>query len=196
MTVLRAGSRTRAGGRCLDMKTADRTVFELSRIDVLGFVLVSSIFVIAGVWLLSLDPAEMREGPSGLRNPVTVYFFGIAAVLFFGSIAVSAFIKLFGRKEGIVVDAEGITDNSGGLAAGFIPWSDIKRVRLRKGSLVVELVDPVRYVNRGWVLRRLANRANHHLLGSPVVLSDKALKADVSTIAAVIGEYRTKYGTR
>lgn len=182
-----------AGCRCVlaDMNKNARTVFQLNKTNILPFIVISLVFVSLGAWILSLDPDQIRGSGGRHNSPVVMYFFGVAAIVFFGSIAVSATIKLFGRKEGVVIDHLGITDNSSGVSAGFVPWSDIKRLRIRKGWLVVELVDPGKYLDRGWLPRRLVNRLNQRFHGSPIVISDQVLEGSVKDIQQAAEQYRS-----
>ena len=167
-----------------------RVVFELKRGEILPFVAGSLVFTLLGLWMVSHSPEEIRSWGGRYGNPWTTYLFGYAAILFFGAIFVSASLKLLGKKEGVVIDSEGITDNSSGVAAGFIPWRDIKRMRIHKGWLLVELTEPDRYVNRGWPLKRLFNHLNRRFYGSPVVLSNKVLDCGLEDILSAADEIR------
>src|SRR5262245_52976861 len=58
-------------------------------------------------------------------DPFEVKCIAVAGILFFGICAVYGCIKLFDDKPGLVIDAEGIVDNSSAAAAGRVPWSDV-----------------------------------------------------------------------
>ena len=59
--------------------------------------------------------------------------------------AIYGCIKIFDSKPGLVIDAEGLIDNSSAAAAGRIPWTDIGGVNVftmhRQRMLTIELRD-------------------------------------------------------
>jgi len=175
------------------MTAEHRKVYELNRIDILPFILISMIFVALCLWLLSMNPDKIASLGGRHGNPITHYIMSTAGLLFFGSIAVSATIKLFGRKEGVIVDCEGITDNSSGLAAGFLPWSAVKKTQIRRGFLVVYLNEPGDFLKRTRLLKRLPYRLNLRFYGSPVIISDKVLNGSIRDIREAAEEYRKEF---
>jgi hypothetical protein len=84
---------------------------------------------------------------------------GLATVALFGSVALIALRKLLDRSPGLVLDDRGVTDNSSLFPAGFIPWSDIAGVTMRRFKsehiFYMLLKDPDGYIARcGSPLRR------------------------------------------
>ncbi|MES1199699.1 MAG: STM3941 family protein, partial [Pseudomonadota bacterium] len=77
----------------------------------------------------------------------------IAAALLGALGAIFITRKLFDKRPGLVLSAEGIVDNSSGVAAGLIPWSDIEAfnvAEIRGNKFIVVLVkDPEKYLQRG-----------------------------------------------
>lgn len=86
-------------------------------------------FVAAGIWFL-LNPPKINNALFG--NPTFILVISIAAILFFGLIAVYIIRKLPDNKPGLIIDQLGITDNSGGLSAGQILWTDIENISVLK----------------------------------------------------------------
>jgi len=61
--------------------------------------------------------------------------------------------KVFTRKFGLVLDDNGVTDNSSELSAGFVPWSDVKEIGVRslffnKKAIIVIFKDPEEHINK------------------------------------------------
>lgn len=147
------------------------------------------LFVAAGYWMFQLDSAEiLRHGR--YRNPAFVHGVGLAGMAFFGAAALVAVRKLFDRKPGLIVDAEGIVDNASGIAAGRIPWTDILGFEQRRISnqrlLSVLLKNPEAYVAKSGAFKRLLQRANLAMGYSPVMLSSNALSVDFDTLCALL----------
>ena len=183
------------------MQTADETIIELSKTKLVLLVLGSCAFVAAGAWLLSFNAAEIRHGRSFgffYNNPLVVYGAGLAAILFFGLCGLYGLKKLFDKKPGLVLNSSGIVDNASGVAAGFIPWSEVTGASIyeiqKQKMLIVGVRSPQRYLDRGGALKRAFNKANSKMVGSPVAISAAALKIDFAELVALFNRYHQKYG--
>ena len=117
---------------------------------------------------------------------------GIAGCIFFGAIAVFTALKLFDKKPGLVVDATGILDNSSSVAAGFIPWADVRGLReilvRNQKFLMIDVIDSEKYVSRSNAFTRMLVVANTKYYGSPVAISSVALSIDFEQLKAMIAQ--------
>jgi hypothetical protein len=183
------------------MEPTDETIIELSRMKLVLTFLGSCAFVAAGAWMLSVDAAEIRSGRSFnffFREPWVVYGFGLAAVLFFGATALYASVKLLDKRPGLVLNSSGFVDNASGVAAGFVPWSEVLgagtyEVQGQK-MLIIGLRDPQKYVDRGNAVKRLLNKGSYKMTGSPVAVSSAALRIDFKELVSLFERYHRKYG--
>jgi hypothetical protein len=171
----------------------------LSRTKLVFLLLGAMAFGVLGVWMLSLGDAEIAEQRS-LSNPTLFRIIGGASTLF-GVLGVAfSFRKLFDRRPGLVLSAEGITDNSSGVAAGLIPWSDITGFdvyQMQKQKFLVILVeDAEKYILRGNPLQRTLHRANLRMVGSPVSISSNTLKINFEELCALVESYRARYAPK
>ena len=180
--------------------STDETVIELSRKKLVLLVAGSCAFVIAGAWMLSLDAAEIRAGRSFTlfyKNPTFVYSLGAAAILFFGICGVYGLKKMFDTKPGLVLNSSGIIDNVSGVAAGFIPWSEVIGVGVyeiqNQKMLIIGVRDPQKYIDRGSAVMRMVNKANQGMTGSPISISSAALKIDFPELLSLFDRYLQKY---
>ena len=83
-------------------------------------------FVAAGVFFVT-SPYKVV---SPIARSVTMIFIaGCLSILFFGFVGIAIVKRLFDKAPGIIISEAGITDNSGGIPAGFVPWSDIIAVK-------------------------------------------------------------------
>jgi hypothetical protein len=153
------------------MNTPDQTIIELSRKKIILIVLGSCVFVAIGVWMLSLDEASIRSMSRG-RNPTFIHGLGIVSIVFFGLCGFVALTKLLDRRPGLVFNAAGIVDNASGVSAGLIPWPEIigaKTFDVRKQKmLIIEVIEPAKYLGRGNWLKQSAVNANYKMCGSPI----------------------------
>jgi hypothetical protein len=183
------------------METTDETIIELSRAKLARLILGSCAMAAVGAWLLSFDMAEIQHGRSfGFinNNPLIAYGLGLMAVVCFGGCGLYGLFKLFDRRPGLVLNSSGIVDNASGVAAGFIPWSEVTGASLYEiqgqKMLRIGVRDPRKYVERGGALKRALNRANSKMGGSPVAISSASLKIDFPELLSLFARYQRKYG--
>ncbi len=88
--------------------------------------------------------------------------------------------KLFTKKAGLIIDKDGITDNSNGTYTGLIEWNDITGVKtVRNGFLktVVVLTNkPEKYINKAKKIVQPAMGKALRLHGSPLLIVSSRLK--------------------
>ena len=87
----------------------------------------SVMFVGLGLWFLIKPP---KSNHLILGNPTLIFITGLAAVIFFGFVAVTIFRKFLDKNPGLILSKQGITDNSSGVSVGLIPWTDIQEVKI------------------------------------------------------------------
>ena len=62
--------------------------------------------------------------------------------------------------------------------------------------LIIKVRHPEKYCERGGPLKRALHRANYKKCGSPVALSTRVLKANLSELLDIFNEYWEKYGPK
>jgi hypothetical protein len=170
------------------MPPAEPLAIPLSRRKILLLTAGAWAFVALSAWLWTIADIQPRF------NPLVVKGAAVAAVLFFGLCGAYGCRKIFDRRPGLVLDAEGIIDNASGLAAGRVPWEEITAIHVTEISnqriLTIIVADPGRYLARGSAFTRLLNRANIHLTGSPVNISANTLAVDFEELhRALLGAF-------
>jgi hypothetical protein len=179
-----------------EMGATDELVIELSRSKVLLIILGACIFIALGYWCFTRDASEMKGMP--IDDPLIVHGAGIAGMVFAGLGVIIGIRKLFDKKPGLVLNSAGIIDNSSGLSAGFIPWSDITGGEIyqirRKKMLMIKVRNPEEFIRRGNVLRQALVRMNSKMSGSPIAITSSTLKIKFPELLARFQQYHRKYG--
>ena len=84
---------------------------------------------------------------------------GVLGVTIFVPLLLCFMVKLLDRSPGLVLDSQGFLDRTTFISVGRVEWSDVRGLRTLtyRGSkkLVVEVHDPLRFVDRGNVMQRL-----------------------------------------
>jgi hypothetical protein len=150
------------------------------------------LFVAGALWLFSIAEGQNRFAPIYVKG-VSVF-----AMAFFGLCGIYAFVKLFDSSPGLVLDSEGLIDNSSAIAAGRVAWREIRDIQVMAVSgqrfLAFVVDDPGKYLSQGNVLRRCLVKWNYRLYGTPVFISANALKLRFEDLEKIVREYRGKYG--
>ena len=110
------------------------------------------------------------------RKLTKLLFFSVG----YGLLGLRQIVK---NRPGLVIDKTGFTDYSTGLAAGHIPWSDVRVIRIvsppghKQRLIAIILKDPHVYIERQPnALKRKAMTLNLRNYGSPIQLSDNSLQ--------------------
>lgn len=140
----------------------------------------SLVFVGLGLWFL-INPPKSNHLLFG--NPTLIFIAGLASVIFFGLVAVTIFRKFCDNKPGLIISRQGITDNSSGVSAGLIPWTDIQEIRIsqvmNQKFLMFIVRNPEYYLDKvSNPLKRNAMKINYKTYGSPISISSNALQTN------------------
>lgn len=158
-------------------------------------------FVAVGIWLVQIATSVLLGDAANTfddDHPAYTLSVGLMSIVFFGPAGLILIRKLFNNAPGLVINSEGILDNSTAVAAGFIPWDEITtflpQTHAGKKFLVVFVRDPDRYANKGGLLKRLMNKANRSLTGSPINISMGTLKIKSDELESIFRENLRRYG--
>ena len=179
------------------MNITDEKIIELSKTKILMLVTGACVFVIFGLWMFRFGSAEI-ESQHRFNSPLVFHGIGLVSIAFFGLCGFVGVRKFFDKKPGLVLSATGIVDNSSGVSAGFIPWSEIVGFDifevLSQKTLIVKVTNPERYVEVGGSIKRALNRVNFKMCGSPIAITSNSLKIEFEELLDVCNTYFKKYG--
>ena len=150
----------------------------------------SLVFVGLGLWFL-LNPPKSNHWLFG--NPTFIFIAGLASVIFFGLVAVTIFRKFSDKKPGLIISKQGITDNSSGVSAGLIPWTDIEEIKvsqvMSQKFLMFIVKNPQDYLDKVTnPLKRNAMNMNYKTYGSPNSISANALQTNFDDLYKLLIE--------
>ena len=177
----------------------DQVEIQLSKSKLTLMAIGSLVFVLVGIWFI-INPTKFISPLH--RSPTLIFCTGLASVIFFGFVGFYLFKKLFDHKPGLIISNSGIFDNSSGLSAGFIPWSDIKEIKetiIAKQkfiNLVVKI--PQHYIDgQPTKLRRWLMEKNYKSFGTVIGISANGLKYNYAELKLLLKarfqEYNSKH---
>jgi hypothetical protein len=180
-----------------NMNSTDETIIELSKKKIVLLILGACAFVALGVWLFSLDDSFIQS-QRRFNNPTFIHGIGILSIVFFGLCGITALKKLFNKKPGLVLNNIGVLDNSSGVSAGLIPWSEVVGSEIfeinNQKMLIIKIRNPQKYIEGRGLLKQMLNKANYKMCGSPIAISSNALKIKFPELLSLFDQYQKKYG--
>lgn len=135
-------------------------------------------FVAIGLWFIMSPPVIQN---SFWGNPLKTRLAGYASVIFFGLCAFFLIRKLPDKRPGMIIDNNGLEDNSSGISGRRIPWSDISNISFieiqRQKIILLEVKNPQEYIsNQTSSFKKKIMEMNFKLYGTPLSLSSNGLK--------------------
>ncbi len=162
----------------------------LSKKKITLLLLASIAFVAAGIWI-TINPEIFIPNIFRITNPQIIRIGGIAGVLFFGAGGIYGIKKLFDKKIGLIIDSNGITDNSNASSIGLIEWNDISEIRIKQVMstkfLLIDIVNPDKYIGKAKnrVQTKLL-KANMNMYDTPLSITSNTLKYDFQELEKII----------
>jgi hypothetical protein len=147
-------------------------------------------FVAIGVWFV-IAPTQIENSYWG--PPIKIAIAGYASIIFFGFCAVILISKLPDKKPGLIIDDTGLTDNSSGLSAGHILWTDIKNIYVleihKQRLLMLEVSNPQDYIDRqNNLFKRKGMALNYRMYGTPLSITANGLKIPFQELLVLVTE--------
>lgn len=177
------------------MTKEEQIEIPLSKTKMMLTFLGSLVFVGLGLWFLT-NPPKSNHWLFG--NPTIVFIIGLASVIFFGLVAVIIFRKFSDKKPGLTISKQGITDNSSGVSAGLIPWTDIQEIKIsqvmNQKFLMFIVRNPEEYLDKVTnPLKRNAMKMNYKTYGSPISISSNALQTNFDDLHKLLIDKMNEY---
>lgn len=153
-------------------------------------------FVACGVWFVT-KPKEISIMQGLHPNPMLVFTVGVASILFFSLCAVFIAKKIMENLPGLVINNEGLNDNSSGTSAGLILWKNIKEIKANKVAnqnfIIIIVTNPEEYINKQKsFIKRKAMGMNFKSYESPIAISANGLKCNFDELnKTLVDAYKT-----
>ncbi len=114
-------------------------------------------------------------------NDFVLKTIAILAILIFATGIVSGLKKLFNKNPGLIIDSEGITDNSNGLNIDLIPWNDITEIKSNSfrgiKTILIYVRNPEEYIEKAKTKRAsVILKDNMKTNGTPFSIASNTLK--------------------
>lgn len=131
---------------------------------------ISLLFVVLGCFLnTTIADQQERIDPQLLKGV------GILSIVFFGAIGGFSIIKAFDKSPGLVINEQGLFDNSSATSVGLIPWSTIKGIKTEQIKstkfMLIFVENSEIYINKAKGFKKLLLKGNLSMYGTPIGIS-------------------------
>ena len=160
----------------------------LSKKKLTLMVIGSLIFVGLGI-VFVINP-EKYTSPI-MRNPNVIFISGLASILFFSLCFFFIAKKLGDNSLGLIISDKGIFDNSSGLSAGQILWSDIENISIikihRQRLIMLQVSNPQEYIDKQTSsFKRKMMELNFKIYGTPLSITSNGLKISFDELLSTL----------
>lgn len=172
------------------------TSIPLSKTKLFVFFALGSTFVVLGWWLVTLSDVEVMSHKR-FDSPLFVHGIGLSSMVFFGVISLWIVRKLFDMAPGLVLNDEGLFENTNMFSMGLIAWADISRIEVREINkrrlIYVVLKDPEKYISACGRVKQAILRATLTFGPSPVTIVPSSLALGADEVVALVSDYLSRY---
>jgi len=145
----------------------------------------SILFVALGLYLTTTIADKQRR-----FNPTMVKGVGIASILFFGVTGIYGIKKMFDKTIGLIIDENGIFDNTSASSVGLIKWTDITEIKTEQVAstkfLLIYTANPDFYLDRVKGFKRKLMEGNNRMYGTPLSITSNTLKYNFNDLEKLI----------
>lgn len=171
--------------------TARQIEIPLSKKKLLLMLIGSIGFVALGLWFI-INPPTISNPVFG--NPTVIFVTGIASILFFGLCGVYIARKLPDNKPGLIIDNVGLTDNSSGVSAGQILWSDIENISVieihRQKLIMLQVKNPQDYIDKQTSgIKSKMMQMNFNMYGTPLSITSNSLQIKFDELLNILNDH-------
>jgi hypothetical protein len=158
----------------------NETIIPFSRAKLTKLLVLLAGLILSGLFLVIVQPQELGNLLSLVFG---ILILAIFVFLFAFLVGIHYFRQILKNGPGLIINKDGFTDYSSGIAAGYIPWSEVRALktvtmpRYKQQFVAVILKDPNTILDRQTnALKRKAMVLNLRKYGSPIQLSPNSLQ--------------------
>ena len=167
--------------------TTEELVIKLSKTKIMLLTLGSFAFVAGSIWLWTIGDLYIKG-------------ISIIGILFFGLCGIYGLIKLLDSRPGLVINKEGLLDNSSAVSGHLIRWQDIKGFEveeIKNTKLLFILVnDPQKFLENASRFNRFWMKMNLKTYGTPISISSNALQCNFDELLVMIENEMNRFAVK
>lgn len=169
----------------------ERIEIKLSKVKGILTFLGSVAFVVFSIWLINY--ADTHETVNILffeLDPASVTVMSYVGLAFFGLVGLYIFYKLFDSKPGLIIDKDGIHDNSNASSAHLIKWEQIKGLKIKKVMstkfILIDIHTPEDFMQNFSGIKKKLMQGNYRMYGTPISIISNSLNCNTEYLFTTI----------
>jgi len=170
------------------MEKKEQIIIPTSKKFLLLGLLASILFIVIGIVMINSEPSR-KYSSAYLQT------WGLLGTTFSSLTCFYCFKKIFDSKPGLIIDENGLWNNSSIVSNHKIKWNELTGVGLTKIGkekiLFLYFKDDSSFIMKFNLIERLIMRLNMSLYNSPIGISTRSLKYDIDKLNRQI-QYRIK----
>jgi hypothetical protein len=165
---------------------------KFSKFKIILLELGALLLVAGSIWLLLITNSQSSVNPAYMR------LIAITGIVLFGAGAIYELKQLFDKKPGLVINKDGIWDNTSAISGCFILWTDIEKLEILKDKsnqyLLIHVKNPEEYIKKGSNgYKRFMLKMNNKTYGTPLSISSSSLQIKFDDLVTMINSrYQSK----
>lgn len=169
----------------------ERIEIKLSKGKGILTLLGSVAFLLTSIWLIDYASNHETVDIGILRlDPVIVIVIGYVGLIFFGLAGLYILYKLFDKTPGLIIDKEGIYDNSSAAAGHLIKWERIKGLRVDQVMstkfILIDIENPEEFMDEVNGIKKKLMWSTYKMYGTPTSISSSTLSCDFDELFRII----------
>lgn len=169
-------------------------VINLSRKKLILLFLASSGFVFFSIWFI-LNPERFVFFLA--PNEQIIRIIGVVGALCFGIGLIYFPVKMFDSKPGLIINNNGIIDNTNAGSMGMIPWEHIINIEVKKihstKLILIFVKNPNDYFQNVSLFKKLNLKRNINNYGTPITLTSVGLKCNFDELNELVNSHWKKH---
>ena len=150
------------------------------------------LFILVGcIWIVSLPLWANRVGHIGLVIIMEILFIGFALIC--GNLLRIGLVRLLKHDYAVMIDNEGIYNNTMSLNTIIIPWNDVMKVSQqyynRENIILVFVKNHDNYLNHERKIELRGLHKTNNKFGTPVHISTNILKGTSSEVFEALNTF-------
>lgn len=145
----------------------------------------TSLFVVLGVFLLFVWSEE-----TGATNSLAKKITGGILILFFGAVSSVGFVKLFSRKSALLINDEGIFDNTTASSFGLIKWENVTGFKIEemmsRKFLVIEVNNGEEMIEKSKGMVRKTMKMNFSMYLTPYAIPSTVINYKLEELVDIL----------
>ncbi|RKS02857.1 STM3941 family protein [Flavobacterium sp. 102] len=131
------------------------------------------------------------------RNFELIRIVGYASLIFFGLCLIYIIFKAFDKKPGLIVNENGITDNSNFTSFGLIEWSEIIGIRTEQVMstkfILIDVLSPEKFIQNSPKFKATLMKSNLKMYGTPLSITSNSLSYNFNELEKLLKTEFDKY---